>query len=124
MRRLAVELDVARQWTVVRGLLSAPGPGIANIFLQSSALQFAISAIGVLVFAGLTAYDTQQIKDNYYAVAGDAAAAGRAGGVGAGVGYPHLAGKYLRRRMTRAQWAKSSMYASVPISFAASISHR
>ena len=31
----AVELDVARQWTVVRGLLSAPGPGIANIFLYA-----------------------------------------------------------------------------------------
>jgi uncharacterized protein len=39
---------------------------VVNIFLQSSALQFAISAIGVLVFAGLTAYDTQQIKEMYY----------------------------------------------------------
>ena len=39
---------------------------IVNIFLQASALQFAISAIGVLVFAGLTAYDTQQIKEMYY----------------------------------------------------------
>jgi hypothetical protein len=39
---------------------------LVNIFLQSSALQFAISAIGVLVFAGLTAFDTQQIKDMYY----------------------------------------------------------
>lgn len=39
---------------------------LVNIFLQSSALQFAISAIGVLVFAGLTAYDTQQIKEMYY----------------------------------------------------------
>ncbi len=39
---------------------------IVNIFLQSSALQFAISAIGVLVFAGLTAYDTQKIKEMYY----------------------------------------------------------
>ena len=39
---------------------------IVNIFLQSSALEFAISAIGVLVFAGLTAYDTQQIKEMYY----------------------------------------------------------
>ena len=44
---------------------------IVNIFLQSTALEFAISAIGVLVFAGLTAYDTQQIKDGYYAIAGD-----------------------------------------------------
>ncbi|WP_099867178.1 Bax inhibitor-1/YccA family protein [Pararhizobium haloflavum] len=39
---------------------------VVNIFLQSSALQFAISAIGVLVFAGLTAYDTQEIKSMYY----------------------------------------------------------
>ncbi|MCT7376448.1 Bax inhibitor-1/YccA family protein [Chelativorans salis] len=39
---------------------------IVNIFLASSALQFAISVIGVLVFAGLTAYDTQQIKEMYY----------------------------------------------------------
>lgn len=39
---------------------------IVNIFLGSSALQFAISAIGVLIFAGLTAYDTQQIKEMYF----------------------------------------------------------
>jgi FtsH-binding integral membrane protein len=40
---------------------------VVNIFLASSALQFAISVIGVLVFAGLTAYDTQQIKEMYSA---------------------------------------------------------
>ncbi|MBO0661554.1 Bax inhibitor-1/YccA family protein [Jiella sp. MQZ9-1] len=39
---------------------------IVNIFLASSALHFAVSVIGVLVFAGLTAYDTQQIKEMYY----------------------------------------------------------
>jgi len=39
---------------------------LVNLFLASSALQFAISVIGVLVFAGLTAYDTQQIKEMYY----------------------------------------------------------
>lgn len=39
---------------------------IVNIFLGSSALQFAISVIGVLIFAGLTAYDTQTIKLMYY----------------------------------------------------------
>jgi uncharacterized protein len=38
---------------------------LVNIFLQSSALQFAISAIGVLIFAGLTAYDTQKLKEMY-----------------------------------------------------------
>lgn len=55
---------------------------LVNIFLQSSALQFAVSAIGVLVFAGLTAYDTQQIKEMYYE--GDGAlAAGRKAIMGA-----------------------------------------
>ena len=44
---------------------------VVNIFLQSSALQFAFSVIGVLVFAGLTAYDTQRIKEMY--AAGDLA---------------------------------------------------
>jgi FtsH-binding integral membrane protein len=39
---------------------------VVNIFLASSALQFAISVIGVLVFTGLTAYDTQRIKQMYY----------------------------------------------------------
>jgi FtsH-binding integral membrane protein len=39
---------------------------IVNIFMQSSALQFAISAIGVLIFSGLTAYDTQKIKEMYW----------------------------------------------------------
>ena len=38
---------------------------IVNIFIGSSALQFAISVIGVLVFVGLTAYDTQSIKNEY-----------------------------------------------------------
>ena len=39
---------------------------VVNIFLASSALQFAISVIGVMVFVGLTAYDTQQIKEMYF----------------------------------------------------------
>jgi len=47
---------------------------IVNIFLQSSALMFAISVIGVLVFAGFTVYDTQQIKDGYYEVEHDGTA--------------------------------------------------
>ncbi len=40
---------------------------IVNIFLGSPALMFAISALGVLIFAGLTAYDTQKIKTDYIA---------------------------------------------------------
>jgi FtsH-binding integral membrane protein len=43
---------------------------LINIFLQSPAMQLAISAIGVLLFAGLTAYDTQRIKSLYAHVAG------------------------------------------------------
>ncbi len=54
----------------VVGLLVAM---IVNIFLQSPAIMFAISAIGVLIFAGLTAYDTQKIKNDYlaHAASGD-----------------------------------------------------
>ncbi|WP_428644588.1 Bax inhibitor-1/YccA family protein [Roseibium sp.] len=48
------------------GLIGIVIASIVNIFMASSALQFAISVIGVLVFAGLTAYDTQQIKEMYY----------------------------------------------------------
>ena len=48
------------------GLIGIILASIVNIFLQSSGLQFAVSVIGVLVFAGLTAYDTQRIKDGYY----------------------------------------------------------
>jgi FtsH-binding integral membrane protein len=51
----------------VVGLLVAM---VINIFLQSSTLAFAISGIGVLIFAGLTAYDTQKIKSMYSYVAG------------------------------------------------------
>lgn len=40
---------------------------VVNIFLQSPAMMFAISAIGVLVFAGLTAFHTQEIKQTYIA---------------------------------------------------------
>ena len=43
---------------------------VINMFLQSSAMALAISAIGVLLFAGLTAYDTQRIKSIYFELAG------------------------------------------------------
>jgi FtsH-binding integral membrane protein len=43
---------------------------LINIFMQSTVLDLAISAIGVLIFAGLTAYDTQKIKSVYAYVAG------------------------------------------------------
>jgi len=48
------------------GLIGIIIASVVNIFLASSALQFAISVIGVIVFVGLTAYDTQQIKEMYF----------------------------------------------------------
>ena len=48
------------------GLIGILIASIVNMFMASSALQFAISVIGVLVFVGLTAYDTQNIKNMYY----------------------------------------------------------
>ena len=49
------------------GLIGIIIASLVNLFFQSSALHFAISVIGVLVFVGLTAYDTQNIKNMYYA---------------------------------------------------------
>lgn len=50
---------------LMMGLFGIIIAGIVNIFLGSSALQFAISVIGIVVFVGLTAYDTQNIKEQY-----------------------------------------------------------
>jgi hypothetical protein len=52
------------------GLIGIVIASLVNIFIGSTALQFAISVIGVLVFTGLTAYDTQAIKETYYEGAG------------------------------------------------------
>jgi uncharacterized protein len=51
---------------LMMGLIGIIIAGIVNIFVASSALQFAISVIGVVVFVGLTAWDTQQIKEMYF----------------------------------------------------------
>ena len=48
------------------GLIGIILASVVNIFLQSGPMAFAISVIGVLVFVGLTAYDTQNIKNMYY----------------------------------------------------------
>jgi FtsH-binding integral membrane protein len=50
---------------LIMGLIGVVIASIVNIFLQSSGLGFAISIIGVLVFVGLTAWDTQKIKESY-----------------------------------------------------------
>jgi FtsH-binding integral membrane protein len=65
------------------GLIGIILASLVNIFLGSEGLQFAISVIGVLIFAALTAYDTQRLKHTYDYVAGDAVAAGRASIIGA-----------------------------------------
>nr|WP_319250100.1 Bax inhibitor-1/YccA family protein [uncultured Celeribacter sp.] len=52
---------------LIMGVLGLVLASIVNIFLRSTGLEFAISAIGVLIFAGLTAYDTQKIKTDYIA---------------------------------------------------------
>ncbi|AOI95611.1 Bax inhibitor-1/YccA family protein [Burkholderia sp. LA-2-3-30-S1-D2] len=63
------------------GLIGIIIAGVVNLFLVSSALQFVVSVIGVLVFTGLTAYDTQRIKriyiaDEEYEIAGKKAILG------------------------------------------------
>lgn len=55
---------------LIMGVIGLIVASIVNIFLQSSGLHFAISLLGVLIFAGLTAYDTQKIKNTYLQLAG------------------------------------------------------
>ncbi|MDP8995892.1 MAG: Bax inhibitor-1/YccA family protein [Pseudomonadota bacterium] len=55
------------------GLIGIIIASVVNIFLQSTAMNFALSVIGVLLFTGLTAWDTQQIKTMYYSTSGEAA---------------------------------------------------
>lgn len=52
------------------GLIGVILASVVNIFMQSTALYFAINCIGVLVFVGLTAYDTQKIKNTLYNIGG------------------------------------------------------
>ena len=56
---------------------------LINLFLRSPGLDLAISAIGVLVFAGLVAYDTQKIKSLYFVVAGHGEALAKTAVIGA-----------------------------------------
>jgi uncharacterized protein len=64
------------------GLIGIIIASLVNIFLGSSMLQWIISVVGVLIFSGLTAYDTQQIKEMYY-VGDDGSVAGRKAVMGA-----------------------------------------
>ncbi|RCW25903.1 hypothetical protein DFR48_104155 [Ciceribacter lividus] len=67
---------------LIMGLFGLIIASLVNLFLASSALDFAISVIGVLIFAGLTAWDTQRIKESYYE-ADSSDAAGRKAIMGA-----------------------------------------
>ncbi|MCL4066847.1 Bax inhibitor-1/YccA family protein [Pseudomonas sp. GX19020] len=70
---------------LMMGLVGLIVAMIVNMFLQSEGLAFAIPVIGVLIFAGLTAYDTQNIKNTYiqHAVSGDQEWLGKAAIMGA-----------------------------------------
>lgn len=50
---------------MIIGLFGIIIASIVNLFMQSAAVDFALSVIGILVFAGLTAYDTQNLKESY-----------------------------------------------------------
>ena len=67
---------------LVMGLFGLILAMLVNMFLKSTGLDFAISAIGVLIFAGLTAWDTQRIKE-MYDVSDDGTVAGRKAVMGA-----------------------------------------
>ncbi len=68
---------------LMMGLIGLIIASIVNMFLASSGLSFAISVIGVLVFVGLTAYDTQKLKTMYYQLGGHAEAMAKASIMGA-----------------------------------------
>ncbi len=59
---------------LMMGLIGILIAGMVNLFLGSTMIQFAVSVISVIVFVGLTAYDTQNLKQTYYQVAGQEAA--------------------------------------------------
>ena len=68
---------------LLMGLFGIILASLVNLFMASSALQFAISVIGVVVFAGLTAWDTQRLKTEYLYGAMDGEAAERSAIIGA-----------------------------------------
>jgi FtsH-binding integral membrane protein len=68
---------------MMMGLFGLIIASLVNLIMQNSMLQFAISVLGVLIFAGLTAWDTQRLKEEYSVYAGDAASLGKASVMGA-----------------------------------------
>lgn len=68
---------------LIMGLIGLIIASLVNLFLQSSMLMLAISSAGVLIFAGLTAHDTQRLKLTYHQLGGDRVAMGSATSFGA-----------------------------------------
>jgi hypothetical protein len=68
---------------LIMGVIGLVIAMVVNMFLQSPMMHLIISGLGVLIFAGLIAYDTQRLKMTYYALGGDKAAMGVATGFGA-----------------------------------------
>ena len=70
---------------LIMGVIGLIVASLVNLFIGSSAIEFAISVLGVLIFAGLTAYDTQNIKNTYlqHAAHGDQDWLGKAAIMGA-----------------------------------------
>jgi FtsH-binding integral membrane protein len=68
---------------LIMGLIGVIVASVANMFLHLAALAFAVNILGVLIFAGLIAFDTQRLKMTYYQLGGDQAAMGVATNYGA-----------------------------------------
>jgi FtsH-binding integral membrane protein len=68
---------------LIMGLFGLIIASVVSLFFQSPALVFAINVLGVLIFAGLTAYDTQRLKMTYYQLGGNENAMGVATNFGA-----------------------------------------
>jgi len=68
---------------LIMGLIGIIIASVVNLFVHSSAISFIVSILGVLIFAGLTAYDTQRLKMTYYHLGGNEAAMGVATSYGA-----------------------------------------
>jgi len=68
---------------LIMGVIGLIIASIVNMFMQSGTLYLIISGLGVLIFAGLIAFDTQRLKMTYYQLGGDRAAMGVATGFGA-----------------------------------------
>jgi FtsH-binding integral membrane protein len=65
------------------GLIGILIASVVNMFFHNGAVNFVISVLGVVIFTGLTAWDTQKIKNTYYQLGGDVAVAGKAAIMGA-----------------------------------------